>query len=120
MSRYDDFVRRVEAEAEAEGPEAVAQLQAFRDYYRLGRRLAGRRRELHLTQMQLAGLTGIRQSEISRIERAVGNPTLLTLSRLASALQIDLWDEVRGDTGPQAEVAAAEPPSGRVAARHPR
>ena len=37
MSRYDDFVRRVEIEAEAEGPEAIAELQAFRDYYRLFR-----------------------------------------------------------------------------------
>ncbi len=91
MSRYEDFVRRVEAEAEAEGPEAVAQLQAFRDYYRLGRQLAERRRELRWTQSYLAELTGIRQSEISRIERAVGNPTLMTLSRLTTALDMDFW-----------------------------
>ena len=100
MSRYDDFIRRVESEADAEGPEAVAQLQAFRDYYRLGRQLAERRRELHWTQTFLADLTGIRQSEISRIERAVGNPTLMTVSRLTAALQMDFQCSMREESEP--------------------
>jgi transcriptional regulator with XRE-family HTH domain len=106
MSRYDDFVSRVEAEAE--GPEAIAQLQAFRDYYRLGRQLAERRRELHWTQTHLAELTGIRQSEISRIERAVGNPTLMTLSRLTSALRMDFRCEMREERRAQSSVTQEE------------
>lgn len=107
MSRYDDFIRRVEVEAEEEGPAAVAELKAFRDYYRVGSRLAARRRQLEWTQAYLSGLTGIRQSEISRIERAVGNPTLLTLSRLASALSIELWSqEPEAERPPRSEEPA--------------
>lgn len=107
MSLYEEFGRRVEAEAEAEGPEAVAQLQAFRDYYRVGRQLAARRRQLHWTQTHLAELTGIRQSEISRIERAVGNPTLLTISRLTSALGMGVSCEVAGSSPAASEPASA-------------
>ena len=52
----------------------------------LGAMLAEARRARHLTQPALSQATGIQQSEISRIERGVGNPTAATLTRLASAL----------------------------------
>jgi len=90
MSRHDDFLRRVESEAEADGPEAVAELNAFREYYRIAHLLATRRRELQWTQAYLSSLAGVHQSEISRIESARGNPTILTLSRLSSALGVAL------------------------------
>ncbi len=39
-----------------------------------------------LTQRELADLSGVRQADISRIEREAGNPTESTLQRLAAAL----------------------------------
>ena len=43
-----------------------------------------------LTQSQLAAATGINQSDISRIERGIGNPSINTLSRIAKALDAEL------------------------------
>ena len=39
-----------------------------------------------LSQKQLAALTGIDQSDISKIERGVSNPSISTLERIANAL----------------------------------
>ena len=44
------------------------------------------RAEANLTQKELADLTGIDQSDISKIERGISNPTVSTLERIASAL----------------------------------
>lgn len=44
------------------------------------------RTSLHITQKQLAELSGIRQSNISRIERGTCSPTIETLSMLAYAM----------------------------------
>lgn len=43
------------------------------------------RNELSLTQKDLSDLTGIHQSEISKIENGNANPSLKTLERLANA-----------------------------------
>jgi len=43
-----------------------------------------------MTQQQLAAASGIRQSEISRIESGNGNPTLKTIGALARALGAEL------------------------------
>jgi transcriptional regulator with XRE-family HTH domain len=48
------------------------------------------RRERGLTQAGLAELTGIDQSDISRIEAGNANPTLRTLARLGAALRVSL------------------------------
>jgi ribosome-binding protein aMBF1 (putative translation factor) len=52
----------------------------------LGAMLARARAERHLTQPDLSAASGVQQSEISRIERGLGNPTATTLARLAAAL----------------------------------
>jgi len=90
MTTYEEFHAQVVAEAEAEGPEAVAHLHRLEDHYRLASDLIGRRLALHMTQQQLAAASGIRQSEISRIEGGHGNPTLKTISALARALGAEL------------------------------
>ena len=87
---FDDFIKELEAEAQAEGPEAIAELEAFRLHFSLARQLAARRRERHLTQKQLAELSGIDQAEISRIERGQANPTTATLGALTRALAVDV------------------------------
>ena len=90
MTTFEEAYARVVAEAEAEGPEAIEALRILEDRYRLASDLIGRRRALHMTQQQLAAASGIRQSEISRIEGGNGNPTLKTIGALARALGAEL------------------------------
>ncbi len=90
MTTYEEFHAQVVAEAEAEGPEAIAQLRMFEDRYRLASDLIGLRRARCMTQQELAAASGIRQSEISRIEGGNGNPTLKTIGALARALGAEL------------------------------
>lgn len=90
MTSFDEFYAELEAEAEAEGPKAVAELRAFELHFSLARQLGEQRRAQHLTQTQLAELTGIDQAEISRIERGQSNPTTATLGALTRALGVDV------------------------------
>ena len=90
MTTFEEFHAEVVAEAEAEGPKAVAHLHRLEDQYRLASDLIGFRLALHMTQQQLAAASGIRQSEISRIESGHGNPTLKTISALARALGAEM------------------------------
>lgn len=90
VGTFDDFVAELEAQALADGPAAVAELEAFRLHFSLARQLAARRRALELTQKQLAEMTGIDQAEISRIERGQANPTTATLGTLTRALKVDV------------------------------
>ena len=90
MTTFEEAYARVVAEAEAEGPEAIEELRILEDRYRLASDLIGRRLALHMTQQQLAAASGIRQSEISRIEGGNGNPTLKTIGALARALGAEL------------------------------
>ena len=53
--------------------------------YQIKRMLISARLEQGLTQKQLSELSGIRQSNISRIEKGVCVPTLTTLNELAKA-----------------------------------
>jgi DNA-binding XRE family transcriptional regulator len=90
MPTFEDFIHEIQAEARAQGPEAVAELEAFRLHFSLARQLAAQRRAQHLTQKQLAERSGIDQAEISRIERGQANPTTATLGALTGALSLDV------------------------------
>ena len=54
-----------------------------------------------ISQKQLASLTGIDQSDISKIERGVANPTVATLERIASSLggKLSITIEIPSITG---------------------
>jgi len=54
---------------------------------RLGKRLAERRRAIGWTQDQLAERIGVDAETVSRFERGVTVPSLITLDKLASALR---------------------------------
>ena len=84
----NDFWNELEAEAKAQGPEAVAELKQLAHRYRLGGEVAVLRSRAGLSQEQVADQTGIDQAEISRIERGVANPTHDTLERIAAALGV--------------------------------
>ncbi|MDR0840322.1 MAG: helix-turn-helix transcriptional regulator [Christensenellaceae bacterium] len=66
-----------------ENPAYRAEYEATRDDYDLQRALIKIRTESNLTQAQLATKTGIRQSNISRIETGSCKPDLDTLQAYA-------------------------------------
>jgi transcriptional regulator with XRE-family HTH domain len=88
---FDEFYDELEAEAQAEGPEATRDLRAKEVKFALINALITRRRDLSLTQESLSERSGVAQTEISRIERGRKSPTMDTFSRLASALRLELW-----------------------------
>ena len=55
-------------------------------YSEAGQSVLAARAAAGLSQKQLSALTGIDQSDISKIERGVANPSMLTLYRIAAAL----------------------------------
>jgi DNA-binding XRE family transcriptional regulator len=89
-TKFTDVMREIEAEAHAEGPEAVGQLEAFRAHFRLGRQIAEARRARRLTQKQVAKIARIDQADVSEIERGASNPTLSKLNAIASAVGMEL------------------------------
>ena len=56
------------------------------DYQAIGKRISGRRRELHLTQAQVAERCDISDQYLSNIERAVSIPSTEVVMRIAAAL----------------------------------
>ena len=57
---------------------------------KIGNFIKTMRKAQKLTQKDLAEKTGIYQADISKIERGIGNPSLLTLKRLADGLDMEL------------------------------
>ena len=58
----------------------------------IGDRVRGLREQRHVTQAVVAERTGLRQSHISDLERGVLLPNLLTLMRIAAALDCKVSD----------------------------
>ena len=87
---FADLMRDIEAEARAEGPRAVAQLELMRHRYFIGGQLALLRRKQKLTQPALAKRSGVAQADISRIERGALNATTDTLAKLGRAMGVRL------------------------------
>lgn len=64
-------------------PDVRVEYEALKPEYEVIRALVGARIEQNLTQEQLAQRSGIRQSNISRIESGTCSPTIATLQQLA-------------------------------------
>jgi DNA-binding XRE family transcriptional regulator len=95
------------AELRSDDPSAVREFErASREHFRqarlesfgIGQQIADRRREMRVSQRDLAARADIPQAEISRIERGLGNPTLLTLARLAEALHLEVSLQAKDHT----------------------
>lgn len=67
-------------------PEFAAEYEALQPEYEAIRAIIGARIESHMTQKELAEKTGIRQSNISRIENGTSSPTVETLARIAAGM----------------------------------
>jgi len=80
----DDFQRL--KEELLKDPEVRAEYEALKPEMEVIRALIGARIEQNLTQAQLAERTGIRQSNISRIENGTCSPTIATLQQLANGM----------------------------------
>jgi XRE family transcriptional regulator, regulator of sulfur utilization len=72
-----------------EAAETAAQTEVrrrFEESVRLGLQFRDARKALGISQGELAVRAGIRQADVSQIERGAGNPTKETLDRLAKAV----------------------------------
>ena len=94
-SDFSQLIADIEQEAREEGPRAVGELEQFREEFSLASQLIESRREGRLSQRELAKLSGVPQSEISRIETGASNPTYATITALLRPLgkRVQLVDD---------------------------
>jgi predicted transcriptional regulator len=85
MSDLQDYLNR-----QLKNPEFVKEWERIKPEYEVMKLLVEARTERGLTQKELAERTGIRQPNISRLERGQCSPTLDTLSALARGLGKEL------------------------------
>ena len=71
-------------------PEFCAYAEQMQPFADLAKAVAGARIERNLTQQELSKLTGVAQSDISRLESCEGNPSLKTLIRIAEGMDMRL------------------------------
>lgn len=82
MVKFDDFLQQELANNE----ELKKEYEALEIEYQLKQALIEIRKGQKMTQKELAALTGIHQSDISKIENGTANPTVKVLQRLAKGL----------------------------------
>jgi ribosome-binding protein aMBF1 (putative translation factor) len=83
-TRFDEWVAEREA---AERPGEAELRGRFEAAIELGLQFHDARVARSMSQRELSERSGVRQADISRIERGAGNPTEATLQRLAGALE---------------------------------
>lgn len=87
LSRYLD--------EQLKNPAFKAEWDALQPEMALVQAMIDARKKTGMTQKQLADRTGIAQSDISKFETGGGNPSLKTLQRLASGMDMVLHIEFR-------------------------
>ena len=81
MSDFKNYLAQ-----QMEDPACAAEYEAQRPEYEAIRAVIAARLACNMTQKELAEKTGIRQSNISRIENGSASPTIDTLARIAAGL----------------------------------
>ncbi len=84
----DDFQKYWQGQMK--NPDFRKEWEESEQEYRLMMTILKARHEQHLTQSELAARAGIRQSNISRIEKGQVIPSIATLSKIAHGLGKDL------------------------------
>ena len=77
MTNFNDFLNE-----QMKDPEFKAEWDALDPEFAVIEAILAARKESGLTQQQLSERTGIAQTDISKLERGNGNPSLRTLQRL--------------------------------------
>ena len=77
-------------EKQMNDPEFRAERESTRTEFEITKALIEARTSLNMTQKELAERSGIRQSNISRIENGTCSPTVATLQLLANGLGKEL------------------------------
>ena len=85
MTNFDEYVTD-----RLKDPEFRAEYDALEPEFSLVHAMIEARKMAGFTQKQLAERTGIAQGDISKIENGNGNPSLKTLKRIASAMDMKL------------------------------
>lgn len=73
-------------EKELQNPEFKKEWDALEPEFNMIQAMIDVRKQNNMTQKELAERSGIDQSDISKIERGVANPSLSTLKRLAEGM----------------------------------
>lgn len=81
MSDFREYLKK-----QMEDPDFKTEYESMRPDYEAIRAVIAARLESNMTQAELAEKTGIRQSNISRIESGASSPTIDTLARLAAGM----------------------------------
>ena len=76
-------------------PEFRSEYEALEPEYEIIRQIILARKELNITQKELAERTGIKQGNISRLEKGTYNPSLQSLKKVAKGLNKELHIEFR-------------------------
>ena len=71
--------------AQLTNPEFKKEYDALEPEFQIVRAMLDSRMEQNISQQELSKITGITQSDISKIENGIANPSLNTLKRLAEA-----------------------------------
>jgi len=82
-------------ERQLENPEFAVEWEHQRPEREYIKAIIAARVEQNLTQKELAERTGIRQSNISRIENGICSPTVATLQQIADGVGKTLYIEFR-------------------------
>ena len=85
MSEWKEFLNE-----QLKDPELRAEWDALVPEFAIIQAIIDARKISGLTQKQLSERTGIAQADISRLENGNANPSLSTLKRLASAMNMTL------------------------------
>ncbi len=88
---FEDYKKK----AFTDDPELYKEYKALEPEYEIIRQIIKVRNELNLTQKELAARTGIKQSNISRLESGSYNPSLVFLKKIAHGLGKELHIEFR-------------------------
>ena len=81
MTNYQEFKEEL-----MQNPEFRAEYEKTRPEFEIMRALIDARLNSNMTQKELAARSGVRQSNISRIENGTCSPTVATLQALAAGL----------------------------------
>ncbi len=85
MSKFNQYLAE-----QLRDPAFKAEYDALEAEFAIIQAMITARQKTGMTQKQLAERTGIHQSDISKLERGHGNPSLRTLIRLAEGLGMKL------------------------------